>query len=308
MQPSLIALFKQFPGPRLWPVWIVLGFWRLLSWLPLPVMYWLGVVGGEIVYHMHGSRRSATLRNLAACFPERKKAEIRALAKEHFRILMFAVLILGVGWWSSKSRLNRLTRFRNREVFERARSRGENIILLAPHFVGLEYGGIYLSTVAPSVSMYKRNKHPLVDALIKRYRSRFGLIQYTHKEPLKPMITALRRGCQFYYLPDQDPGRNRSVFAPFYSIQAATFATLGRIARLGNATVIPCATRLLPGGRGFEIIFGQPLENYPCGDQVVDATTMNRAIEALIEYAPEQYFWSHKRFKTRPEGEPKFYQ
>ena len=307
MQPSLTALLKQFPGPRFWPVWIMLGGLRLLSWLPLPVVYWLGVAGGEIAYRLHRPRRRITQRNLAACFPERGKAEIRTLARGHFRILVVAVLAAGVGWWGGKSRLNRLTRFRNREVFARARSRGENIILLAPHFVGLEYGGIYLSAVAPTVSIYQRNKNPLMDALIKRYRSRFGIIQYARKAPLKSMITALRRGCQFYYLPDQDPGRNHGVFAPFYSIQTATFATLGRIARIGNATVIPCATRLLSGGRGFEIIFGQPLANYPCGDQVVDATTMNRAIEALIEHAPEQYFWSHRRFKTRPEGEPRFY-
>ena len=307
MQPSLTALFKQFCGARFWHIWLMVGALRGLSWLPLPVVYWLGIAGGQLAYWAHRPRRNITRRNLSACFPDKTDAEIRALAQRHFRMLVVAVLASGVAWWSSPARLNRLTRLRNHEFIERAKHRGENIILLAPHFVGLEYGGIYLSTLAPMVSMYQHNKNPLLDALIKQHRSRFGVVQYVRKRAAAAMIKSIRRGCQFYYLPDQDPGRNKGVFAPFYTIPTATFAALGRIARMTNATVIPCATRILPGGRGFEIIFQPPLADYPCGDEVRDATTMNRAVEALIDYAPEQYFWSHRRFKTRPAGEGSFY-
>ncbi len=311
MQPSLTALFKSFSGVRFWPVWLMVGCLRVLSWLPLPVVYALGVGCGEVAYWLHRPRRQITLRNLSACFPEKKTAEIRALARGHFRIIVVAVLACGVAWWGGKTRLARLTRFQNRAIFDAARKRGENIILLAPHFAGLEYGGIYLSALAPTVSMYQRNKNPLMDALIVQHRARFGAVQYARKDPIKSLIKSLRQGCQFYYLPDQDPGqskgRSKGVFAPFYGIPTATFAALGRIARLGNATVIPCATRLLPRGRGFEIIFGQPLTDYPCGDEIQDATQMNRAIEALIAHAPQQYLWSHRRFKTRPEGEVGFY-
>ena len=307
MQPSLLALFKRFPGVRHWPVWLMVGGLRLLAWLPLPLLSLLGTAGGELAYRLHRPRRDITLRNLAACFPDKTTAEIRALARGHFRSLVTAVLATGVAWWGDKARLRRLTGFQNRAVFDEARRRGDNIILLAPHFAGLEYGGIFLSTLAPMVSMYQRHKNPLMDALIKAHRARFGIIQYPRRAPAKSMIRLLGQGHLFYYLPDQDPGRNKGVFAPFFSIPTATYGTLGRIARLGDATVIPCATRLLPRGRGFEIIFGQPLADYPDGDAVLDTTRMNRAVEALIAHSPEQYFWSHRRFKTRPPGEPPFY-
>ena len=308
MQPSLISLFKQFPGIRFWPVWGMVAVLRMLSWLPLPVLYVLGAAAGELACQLHRPRRKITLRNLSACFPRRTDAEIRALARGHFRSIVIAVLAAGVAWWGGKARLTRLTRLRNREILDQTLSRGENIIVLAPHFTGLEYGGIYLSTLAPMVSMYRHHKNPLMDALIRQHRARFGVAQYSRHTLAKSMIRLLQKGRWFYYLPDQDPGRNQGVFAPFYSIPTATYAALGRIARLGNATVIPCVTRILPWGRGFEVIFEQPLADYPCGDEIRDATQMNHAIETLIEHAPEQYFWSHRRFKTRPEGAPPFYQ
>ena len=97
------------------------------------------------------------------------------------------------------------------------------------------------------------------------------------------------------------------MFGPYFSNPAATCGALGRLARLGDARVVPCATRLLPRGRGYEIIFAPPLENFPSGDETRDAAAMNRAIEELIALMPEQYLWSHRRFKTRPPGEPPFY-
>ena len=306
-QPSLAALFKRFAGARFWLLWLLVGGLRALSWLPLPLVYWLGAACGEIAHCAHRPRRDITRRNLRACFPDKSEGEIRALARAHFRALVAAVFASGIGWWGRRARLNRLTRLTNRDILDDARRRGDNIILLAPHFVGLEYGGIYLSTVGPLVSMYQRNKNQMLDALIKAHRSRFGAVQYDRREAAASMLKTIRRGCPFYYLPDQDPGRNKGVFAPFYNIPTATFTALGRIAGLSNARVIPCITRLLPAGRGFEIIFHPPLANYPSGNDIADATTMNHAVESLISHAPEQYFWSHRRFKTRPEGEAGFY-
>lgn len=304
----LTALFKQFSAARFWLVWLMLGGLRVLSYLPMPFVYYLGAASGEIAYYLHSSRRAITWRNLTACFPHKKKSEIREMAKHHFRILAAAAFTTGLGWWGSKARLMRLTRFRNREILEDAQKRGGNIILLAPHFVGLEYCAIYLSAITPTVTMYQRHKNPLLSTLIKQHRARFGLIQYARKNFGASMIKLIRDGCLFYYLPDQDPGSNKGVFAPFYSIPTATFASLGRIARLTEATVIPCVTRILPRGHGYEIIFGQPLINYPANDDaVLAASKMNHAIEGLIEYAPAQYFWSHRRFKTRPPGAPPFY-
>jgi len=218
-----------------------------------------------------------------------------------------AVLAGGIAWWGSPARLRRLTRFHNREVYDAARAAGRGVIVLAPHFLGLEHGGLRLSMSTPMCSMYQRHKNPLLDAFIKRRRARFGAIQFDRRRTPKSMLRLIRAGRPFYYLPDQDPGRGKGVFAPFFGVPAATFATLGRLAGITRAVVIPCATRLLPGGRGFEVMFGDPLTDFPSGDDVADATQMNRAIEALVMRAPAQYLWSHRRFKTRPAGEAAFY-
>ncbi|MGI9310865.1 MAG: lysophospholipid acyltransferase family protein [bacterium] len=302
---------ERFPGarfwrPRFWIVWLLLATLRGLSYLPLPLLHAIGAIGGEVAYHLHFARRDIARRNLRACFPARSEAEIGALARAHFRALATAAIATGISWWASEARLARLTKVRNREVLERARERGESIVLLAPHFVGLEHSGIYLSLLSPTMTMYHRHRNPLLDAMIKHHRGRFGGAQYSSKAPIKPIIQSLRAGRLFYYLPDQDAGR-KGVFVPFFGVPAATFPTLGRIARLGRAAVIPCTTRLLPRGRGFEIILGEPLADYPCGDDIADANAMNRAIETTIAHAPAQYFWSHRRFKTRPPGDPPFY-
>lgn len=288
----------------------MIGFLRVLAWLPLPLLYLLGAIGGEIAYLFHFPRRKITLRNLTACFPHMRRREIRRLARGHFRSLVIAVLATSVAWWGGINRLRRLIRLRDGEILQSAQSRGENIILLTPHIAGLEFGGIYLSALAPIINIYQRHKNPLLDKILHTQRARFHGLQYPRKTSVTTILRLLRRGHCFYYLADQDPnrgGKHQSIFAPFYSIPTATYATLGRFAELGNAIVIPCTTRLLSWGRGFEIIFEPPLVDFPSGNKLTDTTRMNQSIEQLIQHAPEQYFWSHRRFKTRPAGEPAFY-
>ena len=156
------------------------------------------------------------------------------------------------------------------------------------------------------ISMYQHTKNKLVDRYVKLGRGRFDGILVERKEPLRNLIRLIRKGYPFYYLPDQD-ARDKGVFAPFFGVQASTIPVLGKFASMSNAVVIPCSTRILESGKGFEVNLGSPIENFPSGDDVEDTTIMNHAIEVMVEAMPEQYFWVHKRFKTRPEGEPAFY-
>lgn len=293
--------------PRYWPTWLGLGVLRGCAHLPLVVSWWLGSGLGQALYYLHAPRRRVVLRNLAACFPEHSPAQRRSLARRHFRALVAASLTLGIGWWVSDARQRRLTHYRHREVLDRALAAQRPVILLAPHFVGMDMGGIRISQDYPVVSMYKRAKNPLFDRFMRRGRERYGAVMVERSAELRPMVRLLRSGRPFYYLPDQDPGRRGSVFAPFFGIPAATVTALGRIAQLAGAVVIPCFTRQLPYGQGYEITFQPALENFPSGDAIKDATRMNAVIEAGVRAMPEQYFWVHKRFKTRPENAPAFY-
>ena len=301
------ARLSDFAHPRYWLTWIGLGFMRGTSWLPLPAIALFGGALGMLLYVLHAPRRHVVHVNIRRCFPELSPAVQARLARKHFRAFGQALLDIGVTWWASEARLKRLTRFRGREYYEQALREKKSIILLVPHFVGLETGGMRLSIDHPMVTVFRHPVNKLVSAVMGRARARFQMRLVEHNKPLTAVVRQVKAGSPLYYLPDQDAGLRQSVFAPFFGIPAATFIVLPRLAAMTDAVVIPCITRQLSWGRGYEIIFRPPLKNFPSGDAVADTTRMNREIEEVVQEIPEQYFWVHKRFKTRPKGEPGFY-
>ena len=280
---------------------------RLLSLLPLPLLWILGSALGGLLYWLHGPRRHIVLRNIEGCFPHLDRPAQRRMARQHFYGVGQAALSAGIAWWGSRRRLEHLVRCRDRHYYDWALAQGRPVILLSAHFVGMEIGGMYLSRERPMVDMYRRAKNKLFDEVFKRGRVRFGGRVVERGEGLKPIIKAMRQGVVFIYLLDQDPGRHNTVFVPFLGVQAATLTALGRLTRITNAIVVPCFTRQLSYGRGYEVIFKPALDNFPTTNEVADATRMNWEIEQGVREMPEQYFWVHKRFKTRPLGEPDFY-
>jgi KDO2-lipid IV(A) lauroyltransferase len=293
-------------APRYWPYWIALWVMRGISLLPLQVLWFAGGLLGSIGYLVGGRQKRVTLINLALCFPELDPRAHRRLARRHFRAYGQALLSAGIPWWGSPRRLQRLTRFRDRHHYDEALAANRRIILLAPHFLGLEAGGLRLSQERPVVSMYKKPKKALF-AYALNQRSRYAATMVERDAPLTALIRKIRQGLPFYYLPDQDPGHGQAVFAPFFGIPAATVTALGRMAKMTDAVVIPCFTRLLPYGRGYEIFFYPPLADFPSDDPQADAQRMNAEIEKGVREMPEQYMWTYKRFKTRPDGAASFY-
>ncbi len=284
------------------------AFLRSAALLPLPVIWALGGAIGELFFLLHAERRHITKVNLRLCFPDLDGHALNNIARHHFREFIRASLTVPIAWWGSVSRLNRLVRCRDVHYFQDGLNAGRRIILLAPHFVSMEIGGIYMASQHfRFANLYKRPKNPLLDYLISRRRKRFGGILIERMEGLRPAIRSIRSGHSFYYLPDQDQGSRGAVFAPFFGVPAATLTSLGRLAAITGAVVIPCFTRQLPYGRGYEVIFRPPLDNFPSGDDIADASRMNREIEAGVCEMPEQYFWVHRRFKTRPPGFPEIY-
>lgn len=246
------------------------------------------------------------MRNLSACFPLWSDKKIKSTTKQCFRLIGQSLFFAGIGWWASKKRLKRLIHVVEREHYDQALAAGKNIILLAPHFCALEFGGFALSQERPMITMYQHTKNRLVDKFVKQGRSRFDGVLVERKEPLRNLIKLIRKGYPFYYLPDQD-ARDKGVFAPFFGVQASTIPFLGKFSSMSNAVVIPISTKIRPNGKGFEVRLGKPLEAFPSGNDIVDTTVMNQVIEEMVMTMPEQYFWVHKRFKTRPQDEPPFY-
>ena len=180
--------------------------------------------------------------------------------------------------------------------------------MLAPHFVGLDMGGSRLSIEVQVASMYSKQKNPLADRLLLQGRRRFNVPRlFSRQDSVRSVVKAVREGTPFYYLPDMDFGARDSIFVPFFGVPAATITGVSRLARLANARVVPAVTRQLPGGQGYVLRFYPAWENFPSDDVAADTRRVNAFIEERVLEMPEQYYWLHKRFKTRPQGEQRFY-
>lgn len=293
--------------PSLWPVWLGIGLLWLLHWLPLPLQAALGNALGWLLALLPGRRRRIVEANLALCFPDLSPGRRRRLLRQTFQASARATLEHGLVWWGSEARLRRLIRIDNPEA-----ALGDGVrpvIWLAPHFVGLDMGGTRLTLDFTAASMYATAKNPVADKMMLHGRSRFSSPTLIAKsDGIKPVLRALKDRLPFYYLPDQDQGRQNAVFVPFFGVPAATLSALPRLAKLTDAQIVPVVTRQLPWGRGYAVRFYPPWENYPSGDLKADVARMNAFIEARVREMPPQYLWLHRRFKTRPEGEASLYE
>ena len=285
---------------------VALGLVWLLRLLPLQLLAPLGHGLGFLFYLLGRERREVVLTNLKLCFPQWSEIERRRVGRAHFQAFGRSVLEHGILWWSSKARVQRLVRVEGIEHWQAAA--GRPVILLAPHFIGLDMGGVRLGSEYRIVSVYSRQKDPTFDAALYSGRTRFVMPElYSRQEGVRSVVKALRRGLPFYYLPDMDFGSRDSIFVPFFGVPAATITGLSRIARLAGATVLPVVTRQLPGAAGYALTFYPAWRDFPSNDVERDTRRMNAFIEERVLEMPEQYYWLHKRFKTRPPGEAKYY-
>jgi Kdo2-lipid IVA lauroyltransferase/acyltransferase len=302
---------KTFLRPRYWYAWPVLALILVMSRLPTRLLWLLGKGLGSFFFLFPSSNRCYADRNLELCFPDLSPRERRRRVKRHCQLSGFAVLSLGVAWFASRRRVLRFIAVRDQRYFDDALASGKKVILLAPHFIGLDMGGARLAAMEDRkyVSMYRKARDPLLEYLFSR-RTRFGSILVERMAGLKPIIRAIREGRSFYYLPDQDMGERASVFVPFFGIPAATVTILSRLAEMTDAVVLPCITSMnvRSGGRAYETRFYPPIENFPTDDPAADAARMNREIEQWVRELPDQYMWTCRRFKTRPNNEPSLYE
>ena len=281
---------------------LLLGLMWLLHWLPLPLLGRLGDAVGTVLFFAVGSRRRIALTNLSICLPHLSEAERRKIAKQHFQAYTRSVLERSILWWAPLSRLQRLIQVDPPMPIDALRASPS--IVLCPHFVSLDVAGAACSMWIAMCSIYTQQRNRVFDEALRKGRSRFRPVPIFPRETgIKPIIRAMREGAPFFMLPDMDFGAKDAVFVPFFGMPAATLTAPARIAAMTHAQVIPVVATFLPDYRGWKVSFYPAWEDFP-GDDIVAATRrMNEFIEARVLEAPAEYFWTHKRFKTRPEGE-----
>jgi len=287
---------------------LLLGFLWLFQWLPLALQAALGNALGRVAFHVVGSRRRVALRNLELCFPELDAAKRAALARAHFRWLGRSLLERGLLWYASPARLRRLIHVEG-DVHLAERS-DKPVMWLAPHFMALDVAGasVLLFQKRKGISIYQRQSNPVLDRALRRGRLRLGNAEiFARDDAGRALFRAIRRGDAFFNLPDMDFGTRDAAFVPFFGVEAATLLAPSRMARALDMIVQPVVAEILPAGRGYRVRFGAPWTDFPSGDAVADSARMNRWIESEIRANPAQYLWVHRRFKTRPPGEPSLY-
>lgn len=278
----------------------------LLHFLPFRVLVAIGNGVGVLLYLLAAKRRRIGDTNLRLCFPYMPQEMRVALLREHFKMFARGLVERCVLWWGSAERIGSLIRVEGVENFEAVR--GRPAILLTPHFVGMDAGGQWVAQNTDTVCMYANQRSVYLTQLLLEKRARFRTqLLYSRQQGLRPILKGMKENKPFIYPPDQDQGVKDGAFIPFFGVPAATMMSVSRIAKMTGAKVVPSITRVLPGGAGYVLTFYPAWENFPSGDDVADARRMNEFIEQRILEMPEQYFWLHKRFKTRPEGEESYY-
>ncbi len=287
---------------------LVLGLMWLLHWLPLPLLARLGEAFGLLLHAVVPERRRVTRTNLALCFPQLSAAEKSTLARRHMMAFGRSIVELGIWWHASPARIRRLVRL---DGLEHLTSLGDRpVLLLVPHFVGIDAGWIRLALEHGLVAIYTHQKNRLFEAAMNGGRLRFGNCDLaSRQEGTRKALKAMKAGRYFHYSPDMDYGPKESIFVPFFGVQTATITGLSRLARVTGATVVPVVTRMVGCGLDAHYLcrIGEPWADFPSADEAADTRRMNAFIEGEVLQSPEQYYWLHKRFKTRPPGEARFY-
>ncbi|WP_028450262.1 lysophospholipid acyltransferase family protein [Chitinibacter tainanensis] len=275
----------------------------LLHWIPFPLMRWVSIPIGLLLYAMLKRRRHIGETNLRLCFPAWPAAQRAQVLRQHFCQAAHLFLAYSILYWGSAARIRRLVRVEGEEHL--AAHTGQPVILLSPHFLGLDFGGVRYA-MEHDGSAYLASQRGAFNEISLRIRRRFRQpLLVPRADGIRPIIRALKQGIAFYYLPDQDLGPKESIFVPFFGVPTATIPALSRIAKMSGAAVIPMIATL----RGSQLVlrYEAAWDNFPSADAAADTLRMNQFIERKVLEYPSQYFWLHRRFKTRPEGEASVY-
>ena len=298
---------RSLLAPRHWPAWLGVAAIGLIAHLPQVVLPWLGRRLGALVLRIPSARRRVAAANIKLCFPELDATQQTALVEANLRDIGSMMVEFALGWMGSDRRIASLsTRIEGLEHLEAARACGKGVLLVGGHFSHLELCARLVSQRIRIAGMYRRMDSTVFEWVVLRARLHYAAAMFD-KDDIRGTVKYLRGGGTLWYAPDQDMRSKDTVFVPFFGVPAATITATHHLARMSGAAVIPFFHRRLPGRQGYVLRLGAPLANFPGPDVLDDTARVNACIEEMVREAPEQYLWVHKRFKTRPPGQPAVY-
>ena len=293
-------------SPRVWGTWVLVGLGWLIARLPLRLSIALGKAVGRAGFHLASSRRHIADVNLRLCFPELSRSERQTLIERNFTHVGVGLVETMIAWLNPRRRIYDRCTITGLEHLERAQQLGKGVLLISAHFTCIDIGSQPVSRVANVDVMYRENKNPVWEWLQVHGRQHYfqGVLE---RENLRQALQSLKAGNGLWYAADQDYGPRHSVFAPFFGIPAATITATARLAAFNDSPVLFMTQTRDLDNLLWRVDISPPIQGFPCGDKVADATRINALIETAVREHPEQYLWMHRRFKTRPQGEQRPY-
>lgn len=294
--------------PKYWLTWVGVIILYTISWLPYKVQLFLGRLIGRLILKLATKRRNVALKNLMLCFPDMPEDERHRILRKNFENTGIALFETGMGWWWPDWRIKRKFTITGLEHIHQAKENGKGVLLLAMHYLSAEIIGRGFGHEHPLVIFYRPHNNQLMEFFQFRGRGRSNKYMLG-KRDVKGLIKALRDKESCLYLPDQDYGRNRSLFVPMFAVKDAATTTGTLIfARQKETVTMMMIPQRKDDGSGYTIEITPALENFPTDNDENDVTRVNQEVEKAILRKPDQYLWLHRRFKTRPnEDDPSLY-
>ena len=278
---------------------------RIGVFIPFNFQVLIGKTIGKLLYPFMHKLRSTAYSNISHCFPDKKQNQVNLLVKRHFEAIGVSFFETANAYYGSDKKIKKLLTITNENFFQDALKEEGGIILLCSHFMPLMLGSRALLINHTIANIYRPQNNKLFDRIMVRGYKKNGAVMIKSTDT-RSIIKAINNSLPIWYAPDQDLGKNNSVFAPFFGIQTATASATARLAKNNNTRVIPYS--FIRTKKGYTMSFEKPIANYPSNNPIQDATIVNQILEKQIIKSPEQYLWIHRRFKTRPNDEKNFYE
>jgi lipid A biosynthesis lauroyl/palmitoleoyl acyltransferase len=295
---------QKFYHLKFIPTWMLIGFMKLGAKLPFKIQIIIGKMFGILLYPLLSRFRKIAFINISLCFPDKNKSDVKALVKQNFKSIGIAIFETANAYFATNKKIKSMFSTSNEHYLTEAINNGQSVILLSAHFMPLMLGGRALLLKHNIANIYRPQNNALFDEIMRASFVKNGAIMVKTQDT-RAMLKAIKNKIPIWYAPDQDLGLKKSVFAPFFNIQTATVSATARIAKGKNTVVIPYFFNRTKSGYTME--FQPPIKNYPHKNAHINAELTNKILEQQILKYPEQYLWIHRRFKTRPQGQQKFY-
>jgi KDO2-lipid IV(A) lauroyltransferase len=294
--------------PKYWLTWIAFAVLAVLAQLPFKWQMWMGRKLGRLLYRLAKRRRGIAERNVGLCFPEYTAQQRQDLILRHFESNGLILFEMGMAWFMPYWRLRKRFVVKGREHWHALQNKNQGAIVIGLHMATLEIANVCVNREFTVSTSYRPHKNAVYDYIQYRGRSRHNPRAKTiARHDLRGMVRTLKKGGLLWYAPDQDYGHKVSQFAPYFGIQTATLSMTPKLLKMAKVPALALTYYRLPDFSGYVISCGEVIQGIPSGDDIADLTVLNQHIEACIREKPEEYWWVHRRFKTRPKGQPSLY-